>query len=134
MSAERPDEPGALDPSSEAERLQRALYRIAEASSAAEDMGAFYRSIHETIGELMDARNFYVALYDADRQAINFPYYVDTVDEDIPDPAAWEPFGTGNAGGLTAYVLRTGEPTLLTKERWEALTAAGEVDKVGVDG
>ena len=35
----------------------------------------------------MDARNFYVALYDADRGAINFPYYVDTVDEDLPDPA-----------------------------------------------
>jgi signal transduction histidine kinase/DNA-binding response OmpR family regulator len=134
MSAEPPDHPGALDPTADAERLQRALYRIAEASSAAEDMGAFYRSIHETIGELMDARNFYVALYDADRQAINFPYYVDTVDDDVPDPAAWEPFGTGNAGGLTAYVLRTGEPTLLTKERWEALTAAGEVGKVGVDG
>ena len=134
MSAQRRDEHGALDPAYDADRLQRALYRIAEASGAAEDMAAFYRSIHATIGELMDARNFYVALYDADRQAINFPYYVDTVDEDIPDPAAWEPFGTGNAGGLTAYVLRTGEPTLLTKERWEALTAAGEVDKVGVDG
>ena len=58
----------------------------------------------------MDAENFYIALYDADRQAINFPYYVDTVDTDIPDPAAWDPIGEGDAAGSTAYVLRTGQP------------------------
>ena len=130
---------GSLDtppgpPVDDGQRLQQALYRIAEASSAATDMADFYRSIHESVGELMDARNFYVALYDADRGAINFPYYVDTVDDDIPDPAAWEPFGTGNAGGLTAYVLRTGEPRLFTRDQWESLTAGGVVDKVGVDG
>ena len=34
----------------------------------------------------MFAENFYIALYDDERQAINFPYYVDTVDVDLPDP------------------------------------------------
>jgi signal transduction histidine kinase/DNA-binding response OmpR family regulator/putative methionine-R-sulfoxide reductase with GAF domain len=127
-------EPSAAIPPADGERLQQALYRIAEASSAATDMDAFYRAIHEIVGELMDARNFYVALYDADREAINFPYYVDMVDEDLPDPHAWEPFGTGNAGGLTAYVLRTGEPGLFTKEDWERLIADGEIERVGETG
>ena len=45
--------------------------------------------MHGIVGELMDARNFYIALYDADRSAINFPYYVDTVDQDLPNPDAW---------------------------------------------
>ena len=36
---------------------------------------------------------------------INFPYYRDAVDPDIPDPDVWEPFGIGNASGLTAFVL-----------------------------
>jgi signal transduction histidine kinase/DNA-binding response OmpR family regulator/putative methionine-R-sulfoxide reductase with GAF domain len=134
MSASGSPEPTPAQPGRDAERLQQALYRIADASSAATDMAAFYRAIHETVGELMDARNFYVALYDADREAINFPYYVDMVDEDLPDPHAWEPFGTGNAGGLTAYVLRTGEPGLFTKEDWEELIAAGEIERVGETG
>jgi signal transduction histidine kinase/DNA-binding response OmpR family regulator/putative methionine-R-sulfoxide reductase with GAF domain len=119
---------------SDPERLQQALYRIADASSAAPDMAAFYRAIHESVAELMDARNFYVALYDVDRGAINFPYYVDTVDEDLPDPNAWEPFGTGNAGGLTAYVMRSGEPRLFTKAEWKALVASGAIDSIGEDG
>ncbi len=91
----------------------RVLYRVAEAAATAEDLPAFYRVVHAIVGELMDATNFFIALYDEDRGRICFPYYVDEVDDDIPDPDLWEPFGVGNARGATAYVLRTGEPQLL---------------------
>ena len=30
---------------------------------------------------------------------INCPYYVDQVDQDIPDPDLWEPFGWGTPQG-----------------------------------
>jgi signal transduction histidine kinase/DNA-binding response OmpR family regulator len=114
--------------------VQDALYRIAAAASAASDLSDFYTQIHAIVGELMDARNFYIALYDADRDAIRFPYYVDAVDQDIPDPDSWEPFGSGNARGTTAYVLRTGEPALITTERWRELIDVGEIDLVGAVG
>ena len=41
----------------------------------------------------MNAENFFIALYDAGRDAMSFPYFVDTVDLDIPDPDLWEPMG-----------------------------------------
>ena len=47
-----------------AEKVQGALYRIAELASAAQDMQEFYRAVHEIVGELMDARNIFIALYD----------------------------------------------------------------------
>ena len=34
-------------------------------------MQEFYRAIHEVVGELMYANNFYIALYDEERQLIN---------------------------------------------------------------
>ena len=71
----------------------------------------------------MSAENFYIALYDDRRKAINFPYYVDTVDLDIPDPNLWEPFGVGNARGSTAYLLRTGRPEIITPARHAELVA-----------
>ncbi|MDT4947380.1 MAG: hypothetical protein QOH14_4113, partial [Pseudonocardiales bacterium] len=74
------------------------------------------------------------ALYDDQRQLINFPYYVDSVDLDIPDPGVWEPFGVGNARGTTAYLLRTGKPIIVSPERHAELVAAGEVEAVGVVG
>ena len=122
-----------LADSHDADQVQAALYRIAELASAAENMQEFYRAVHGVIGELMDASNFFIALYDEDRQLISWPYYVDQVDLDIPDPNQWDAFGTGNARGTTAYVLRTGEPQLLSHERMRELAADGEIEVVGVD-
>ena len=115
------------------EPVQAALYRIAAAASGASDLHDFYRAIHAIVGELMDARNFYIALYDADRQAINFPYYVDTVDPDIPEPTRWEPFGVGNASGMTAYVLRNGRAIRVDTATWQALVQDGEIGDTGAD-
>ena len=117
----------------DADKVQAGLYRIAELASAAQDMQEFYGAVHGVIGELMDARNFFIALYDEERELISWPYYVDELDLDVPDPNRWDAFGTGNARGTTAYVLRTGEPQLLTHERMEELEAQGELEVVGAD-
>jgi GAF domain-containing protein/CheY-like chemotaxis protein len=111
--------------------LQAALYRIAETASSAEDLQAFYATIHEIVGELMYADNFYIALYDDQRRAINFPYFRDTVDPDIPDPNAWDPFGVGDARGSTAYVLRHGKTEHWTTKDFHRLARKGEIDIVG---
>jgi GAF domain-containing protein len=114
------------------EKVQAALYRIAETASAAQDMREFYAEIHRIVGELMNASNFYIVLYDDERQAMNWPFYVDEVDPEIPDPNVWEPMGTGQARGLTAYLLRTGRPLLLPAARVEKLIDDGEIDFLGV--
>ncbi len=106
-----------------AEELQRALYRIADQTSAATDLQAFYPAIHSIVGELMDARNFYIALYDEDTGRLSFPYFVDQED---PTPAP-KPLGKG----LTEYVLRTGEPLLASPERFAELVRLGEVEMIG---
>ena len=114
-----------------AEKVQAALYRIAETASTAEDMQDFYRQIHAIVGELMYADNFYIALYDAERDAINFPYYVDEVDRDVPDPNLWDPFGIGDAAGVTAHLLRTGVPMLITEKEQRVNIAKGLYADVG---
>ena len=58
-------------------RVWRTLYRVAETATTTQDLPAFYRAMHEIVGELMDASNFFIALYDEERQLICFPYYVD---------------------------------------------------------
>ncbi len=117
---------------SDADKVQAGLYRIAELASSAKDMQEFYRAVHAVVGGLMNASNLFIALYDEERQLISWPYYVDEVDLDVPDPNQWDAFGTGNARGTTAYVLRTGEPQLLSHERMRALAEQGEIEIVGV--
>ncbi|HSS35725.1 MAG TPA: GAF domain-containing protein, partial [Patescibacteria group bacterium] len=62
---------------------------------------------------------------------INFPFYVDTVDTVLPDPAVWAALGTEDAGGVTGYVLRTGVPLFLTEDRWQAMLSDGEISYLG---
>jgi len=106
-----------------AEALSSALLRIAEKASSPEDLQQFYGAIHNIVAELMYARNFYVALYDAQTQLLSFPYFVD--DED-PRPAPKKP-----GKGLTEHVLRTGEPLLCTPEVFETLVKRGDVELIG---
>jgi len=111
--------------------IQGALFRIAETASIAQDMPSFYAAIHDIVGELMYADNFYIALYDDRRGMINYPFYRDEVDEDIPDPSVWEVLGSGEAAGLTAYLLRKGEPMLLRQPEMAAIYERGDASLIG---
>jgi diguanylate cyclase (GGDEF)-like protein len=105
------------------EQLQRALYKIAELSMASDSMEAFYASVHEIVGELLDARNFYIALLTGDDQELEFPYSVD--ERDLRHPRR-------HLGrGLSEYVLRTAQPLLIDRAGIEALEAIGEVVSLG---
>ena len=106
-----------------AEELNAALYAIAARSQSAEDLQQFFAAIHNIVGQLMNARNFYIALYDPQSQLLSFPYFVD---EEDPTPAP-KPLGRG----LTEYVLRSGEPILATPAVFEGLVQRGEVELIG---
>src|SRR5438093_813681 len=115
-------------------QLQAALYRIAETASSAQDMQEFYAAIHGIVSELMYARNFYIVLYDEDRRTMNWPFFVDAIDTDWPDPNVWEPMGTGESRGITSYLLRKGVPMLLTQDEMDAVFERGEAEQFGVRG
>jgi signal transduction histidine kinase len=107
------------------ERLQSALFRIAELTNTTANLRAFYASVHTEISELLYARNFYVALLDADGTAMDFPFAVDEY-----DPA--EMFTrTTLRHGLTEYIFRTGKTLMVDTQVYRQLLASGEVDAVG---
>ena len=106
-----------------AEELNAALYAIAARSQSAEDLQQFFAAIHNIVGQLMNARNFYISLYDPQTQLLSFPYFVDEQD---PTPTP-KPLGRG----LTEYVLRSGEPLLATPVVFEELVRRGEVELIG---
>ncbi|HEX2883359.1 MAG TPA: GAF domain-containing protein [Candidatus Limnocylindria bacterium] len=95
-------------------------------------MTAFYEAVHRVVGELMYADNFYIALYDERRGLVNYPFYRDKVDTDIPDPTVWEPIGVGEAAGFTGHVIRSGEPVMYLADEQAEMVARGEVSAVGV--
>jgi PAS domain S-box-containing protein len=105
------------------EALSSALYRVAEKSSSAHDLQQFFAAVHGIVDELMHARNFYIAIYDAATEMLGFPYFVD--EQDSP------PISKKLGKGLTDYLIRTGEPLLATPEVLEAMEDRGEVARKG---
>ncbi len=108
-----------------AERLQTALFRIAQLSRESETLDTFYAAVHGVVGELMNARNFYIAEYHHHSDRLTFPYFVDERDAKVE--------GMNPGRGLTAYVLRTGKPLLATPEVFDQLVRDGEVESVGAE-
>jgi len=108
-----------------AECVQEAVYRISHTAHMADNLQELLRAIHEIVGELMPAKNFYVSLYNPEQNQLEFPYFVDEID------LSCDVRPRKLRKGLTEYVLRTGQPLLATPEVYEQLVAAGEAELIG---
>jgi PAS domain S-box-containing protein/putative nucleotidyltransferase with HDIG domain len=107
----------------QSELLQNAVYQIAQAADLSGGLDDLFRSVHQIIGTVMPASNFYIALYDHEKDLIRFPYFVDEID---PPPPPVKP-----SKGLTEYVIRTGRALLCDEATDRILRGRGEVEVVG---
>jgi diguanylate cyclase (GGDEF)-like protein len=105
------------------ERLQAALFRIAEQAGRSESIEVFYAEVHGIVSDLLDARNFFIALLTPDGEELDFPYSVDERDMARPRRRL--------ASGLTEYVLATGAPLLADRDGIHRLVAEGKVLSFG---
>lgn len=111
-----------------AETLQRVFYRIAERAAAGLSFYDFLQTGHQLLGELLYAKNCYICLYNAERQTLNFPYYVDERDGDT-----MQTDDVPLRRGLTEFVLRTERPQLIDARRFKRLQASGDVTEATGD-
>jgi len=103
-----------------AAQIQSILYNIANAVNTTKDLSELFGAIREHLGEIVNTTNFYIALYDKEKDAFSLPYHTDEKDK----------FGSFPAGKtLSAYVIRTGQPFFGTEEIRERLIQAGEIER-----
>ena len=79
--------------------------------------------VHESLGKVIYAENFYVALHDKQAELIHIPFCRDKFD------AAALPHRLGK--GLTAYMFRHGRPALFTRNEIRELIVDGEIELIG---
>jgi PAS domain S-box-containing protein len=95
-----------------------ALYEIGQAISTNLKLKDVLSVIYTQVAGLMRAQNFYIALYDASKNEVCFPVYVDQmVDKELTSRKAGK--------GYTEYVIQTGRPALLSKEIEEQMERDG---------
>jgi len=91
--------------------ISHALFKISSAINTTTDLNALYKSIHDELSHIIDTTNFFIAIYDQAKDKITFPYCVDSVDECYPPVIE-----ICKTESLTAKVIRTGMPLLITKD------------------
>lgn len=106
------------------EQLQTAVYQIATIANSNISLDDLYRSIHQVVGSLMEAKNFYIALYDREEDMLVLPYFIDEIEvyDGLPYPAA---------DGLTEHVIRSGEPMLIDDSEHARLVEAEILSFIG---
>ncbi len=107
------------------EKLQDVIYRISEAANTATDLYALFTFVHQVVNELIPAKNLYIALYDEYTDTVTFPYFVDDFSTK-PEPRT-------NGNGITEFVIKSGQPLLLTTDNEEDITNQHQIAPSGAD-
>ena len=68
------------------QRLQHALYEIADLAGSGLEMHEMLRRIHGVVGGLMYAGNFFIVVYDDVRESVRFLYFADALDPYVAQP------------------------------------------------
>ncbi|MFQ3196242.1 MAG: diguanylate cyclase (GGDEF)-like protein, partial [Colwellia sp.] len=105
------------------ELLQESLFKISELTNDATlHIDQFYSMVHNIVGQLINAQNFYITKYDQNSKTLSFVYYLDqnSTNADVDS----QPRILGN--GFTEYIIRTGETQLLNYQQMHALYEQGE--------
>lgn len=109
------------------ERLQQALYEIADLPGSALEMPEVLARIHAVVGGLMTAENFYIVLYDDLSETLRFLYFVDERDPWTADPEQ-ELHVSDLPNSLTIALLRAGVPMMGPSAQLRAVHGVHEGD------
>ena len=101
-------------------KIQTALYKIAEATNSSHSLDEFFKRIHAIVGELMYANNLFIALHDEATDMLSYPYHVDEYADTFP------PRPMGSECNLTSFIIRTGKTITHGQAEFLAAQATGD--------
>jgi len=103
--------------------IQRCCYTISEAIYQSDDLDTLYKEIHMAVSEITNTNNFYIATINLADEIIEFPYFIDRVDEK-PEPRGFK-------NGLTEYIINSGKSLLLDEKSYDSFIHENKINVVG---
>ncbi len=109
-----------------AEKTKNVIYEISKAAGSGISLDELYSKIHELLGELIDVRNFYIAIYDEKTDLLTYQYFVDEVDKEM-----YEPQNVKISKSSSAYVIKKGKTFFRDRATLRNLQRSGKIEIVG---
>ena len=107
------------------EKMQKVLYNISKAANSPISLNQLYRTIHKELSTVIDTTNFFIALADYQKDEVNFPYYVDEKDDNIPI------VNFSKSKSLTSYIVKNGKSLLIDYKGRDKLISQGKLIILG---
>ena len=96
---------------------------VIQSVNVAASLDDLFKAIHNSLKKLLYADNCFVALNDPVTSLMHFEFWIDKFDP-VPEPR-------GHGKGFSGYVMRTGQPLLLTEEFKRDCYEQGIVERSG---
>jgi PAS domain S-box-containing protein len=110
------------------EQTKEVLLNITKQISEVSSVEDFSLIVKNELSNLLDTSNFYIALYNKEKDTISIPYFIDDLYIDFEDNHEFKA-----EGSLTGYVIKTKKPLLATKETFKQLEKSGIIKLIGPD-
>ncbi len=104
------------------EQVRELMYTISDSVTQTKNLSELSQVIRQELGKVFDTTNFYIALYNKNKETLTLPLFVDEKDSFNEIPAK---------NTLTGYLIRNDRPILMKNEQIEELVRRGEIDDVG---
>ncbi|NQU05736.1 MAG: PAS domain S-box protein, partial [Calditrichaeota bacterium] len=104
------------------EQMQLVTYKIADSVNTTKDIYELFNSIRLELGVIIDTKNFFIALYDEEKDMISLPLFEDEKDSFTEFPAGKT---------MTSYVVKNDKPLLATYELQLKMVETGKIEAFG---
>ena len=99
--------------------VQEAILNISKCSLVKTELKAFLEEVHKELSKIISARNFYIALYNKEKEEYSYPFFTDEYD------VVEDGFTEHLYGSLTDYVRRSGKGKIINMQIEESLKGEG---------
>ncbi|GAI97753.1 unnamed protein product, partial [marine sediment metagenome] len=111
------------------ETVNNVLYNISRAANSDISLTQLYPVIREELGTVIDTTNFYIALFDKEKNKLYFPYYADETGERDENFVISKYSDSDN---IFHYIFRTGESLLLNYNKYKRMIDRGDFNSCDV--
>ncbi len=108
------------------QKAQNISYRISDLALNSPSMEYLYQNIRKELQQILNADNFFIALYDKNKMELSFPYFVDE-NRNPKEPVEKRKI----KNGLTEYAIRTNKPMIFRKDE---LLKLEKEEKLSIQG
>ncbi|MDP2945226.1 MAG: sensor domain-containing diguanylate cyclase, partial [Atribacterota bacterium] len=105
------------------EAVNNVLYNISRAANSDISLTQLYPVIREELSTIIDTTNFYIALFDEEKNKLYFSYYADETGEKDKDFLISKYSDSNN---IFYYIFKTGESLLLNYNKYKKMIARGD--------